>query len=192
MAKAPVLESDTLSAIADQLADRLTEAGQHAVNTGKPMEIGESFPIWMLGVASTADPELALQSAIPTGYWHHQIRHGGEAKEFAKSRPLGPGPRDWKVEEIVTSPIAERVDAAITVVDREAAGDEQVRILVIPAYFVHAFWIGSGSDSRVLLIHRPESVTGLEYNQIYSFYEFLQRLSRESYVIGIPPGARPQ
>jgi hypothetical protein len=156
------------------------------------MELGESFPIWMLDLASTADPELAFQAAIPTGYWHHQIRHGGEAKEFAKSRPLGPGPRDWKVEEIVISRIAERVDYAIAVLDREVPGDEQIRMFVIPAYFVHAFWIGSGRDSRLLLIHKPESVTGLEYGQIYGFSQFLQRLSRQPYVIGIPPEARPR
>ena len=192
MATAPLLDPDILAAIAAQLADRLTEAGHAAVNAGQPMEIGESFPIWMLGMASTADPEFAFQSAIPTGYWHHQIRHAGDAKEFAKSRPLGPSPRDWRVEEIVTSPMAERVDAAIGVLDREVAGDAEIRILDIPAYLVRAFWIGDGKDSRLLLVQKPDSIAGLEYGQIYSGYDFLARLSRNPYVIGIPPETRPR
>jgi len=192
MATAPVLGTDTLSAIAEQLANRLTEAGQLALDAGKPMEIGESFPIWVIGLAPAADAGLAFRSATATGYWHHQIRHAGEATEFAKSRPLGPGPRDWMVEEIVTSRIAERVDAAITVLDREVPGDEQVRMLVIPAYFVHAFWIGSGTKTRLLLIDKPEYLAGLEYGQVYNFDEFLQRLSQQPHVVGIPPERRPQ
>jgi hypothetical protein len=192
MATAPVLGSDTLSVIADQLANRLTEAGLQALNAGKPMEIGESFPIWMIGMTSTVNPEIALRAATPTGYWHHQIRHAGQATEFAKSRPLGPGPRDWMVEEIVTSRIAERVDSAITVLDREVPGDEQIRLLVFPAYFLHAFWIGSGPDSRLLLIDRPEYITDLEYGQVYGFNDFVQRLSRHPHIIGAPPEAPPQ
>jgi hypothetical protein len=191
MALAPVLESETLSSIAAQLAARLTEAGYAAVQAGQQLEIGESFPIWMLGFASVANPELAERAAIPTGYWHHQIRHAGEAKEFAKSRPLGPGPRDWRVEEIVTSPIAERVNAAIATLDTEAPGDQGTRLLVIPAYFVHAFWLGTGADSRVLLIHKPDSVLGLDYGRMYGLEEFLQILSRQSPSVGIPTDTRP-
>jgi hypothetical protein len=192
MATAPLLGPDILAAIASQLAERLTEAGQEAVSANRPLEIGESFPIWMLGMASTADPEFAFQSAMPTGYWHHQIRHAGEAREFAKSRPLGPNARDWRVEEIVTSPMAALVDAAIAVLDREVPGDEQIRILDIPAYFVRVFWIGDGKDSRMLLVQKPESVVGLEYGQVYGGYDFLQRLSRNPFVIGVPPDARPR
>ncbi len=192
MATASVLEPGTLSVIAEQLAERPTEAGQSALAAGLPLEIGESFPVWMLGLQSTSDLEFAFQSATWTGYWHHQIRHAGVAKEFAKSRPQGPGPRDWVVEEIVTSPMAERVDAAIEVLDREVRDEAQVRMLHFPAHFVDAFWIGSGTDSRLLLIYKPESTTGLDYGRIYSGYEFLDRLARQPYVIGIPPHARPQ
>jgi hypothetical protein len=72
-------------------------------------------------------------------------------------------------------------------VDKIAPDDSPVRLLLIPAYFVHAFWIGSEDNARLVLIHKPDSVSGLDYGQAYAASEFLRRLIQQPHVIGIPP-----
>ena len=107
--------------------------------------------------------------------------------EFAKSRPLGPHATDWHLEELVESPIVARIDDAVEWVDDSVREDEPVRLLVIPAYFVHAFWIGQAPDSRLLLIDLPKSLHGLEYHRLYFWTEFRNTLLQQPHVVGIPP-----
>jgi hypothetical protein len=186
MASVQQLPEKVLEAIAEQIGMRLSESAERAIASGEPLELGESFPIWMIGLSSLME-EAIEASAVHTGYWHHQIRHGQRVAEFAKSRPLGPGTADWRVEEVVESPIAEKVDRAIQWIDDTVHEDEPVRLLVIPAYFVHAFWIGRGWDSRLLLIDAPHSLGDLGHDRLYSWPEFRHILLQQPHVVGIPP-----
>lgn len=186
MASVQPLPAEVLDFVAKQIGTRLSERATRAIKSGEPIEIGESFPIWMVGVSSLNEESLE-ESAFHTGYWHHQIRHGDRVLEFAKSRPLGPSADDWRLEEVVESPIAERIDRAIQWIDDTVREDEPVRLLVIPAYFVHAFWIGRDWYTRILLIDRPESLSGLEHDRLYSWPEFQHILSGQPHVVGIPP-----
>ena len=188
MASAEALSADVLKVIADQIGERLTGHSQRALSSGQALEIAESFPIWMIGLSATADPAVSLQlSAEPTGYWHHQIHHNRQPVEFAKSRSTGPNAKDWRVEEIVTSQIAARVDAAIRWLDNNLHSEDVVRLLVIPAYFVQAFWIVEALGNRILLIDRPASLSMLEYERLYPEREFFKVLSQQPHVVGIPP-----
>jgi hypothetical protein len=46
-----------------------------------------------------------------------------------------------KVVEIAKSPIAEKIDEAVEWIDQNAKGDPLVRLLMIPSYFLTAFWL---------------------------------------------------
>jgi hypothetical protein len=188
MASAEALPQEVLEAVAQQIGERLSGASQQALSSGEGLEIAESFPIWAMGLAATVDPGVDLgRSAYPTGYWHHQIRHGARAIEFAKSRSTGPRAEDWRVEEIVTSPIAEKIDSAVRWLDDNVRDDGLVRLLVVPAYFIHALWIESPGGSRILLVDRPDSLSALAYNHLYPARDFFQLLARQQHVVGVPP-----
>jgi hypothetical protein len=93
--------------------------------------------------------------AVDTGYWYHQVRVAGRAREFAKSRPFGPSPQDWRVEEVV-SPVAEQVDRAIDWIDSHHLDPSSARILAVPSYLTHVFWLANDHAEQIVVIDRPE------------------------------------
>ena len=98
MAHVDPLPRETLNVIAKQIGERLSVAGNDAINAGKSLELGTTLAVWSLGLDATTNPSQPLrQLAARTGVWHHQIRHDGEAMEFARSTPHGAGAEDWQV-----------------------------------------------------------------------------------------------
>ena len=113
-------------------------------------ELGESFALYSLG---PDDIERGLagggdltQLARATGRWHHQIKVDKKAVGFARSACEGEA--DFEVRQIYLSELAKYVDEAITWIDDyeaknpyDAEADPVVRLLTVPAYQVHAFWL---------------------------------------------------
>lgn len=125
------------------------------------------------------------QLARQTGRWHHQIKIDGKAESFARSVPLGPDAANWSVRELFQSEVAQKIDEAIDWIDSNVTGDPLVRLLIVPAYHLHAFWLKEGDASRVLVVDMPASFTRPQYNKLYTSKEFLEALTEEQHVIGI-------
>ena len=183
------LAPEVLSDIAQQISNKLSKLGQITLSSGQKLEIGESFPVWMLPLSFATDPDpdtILDRAAIQTGYWHHQIRHGGQAKEFATSRPLGPT-ATWRVEEIAESPLAEAIDVAVGILDQQVLEEVPVRLLKIPSYLTEVFWIGAGPEAKILVIRKPDTTSTIDIGGIYPAGEFIRRLAQNQFVIGPLP-----
>jgi hypothetical protein len=185
------LPVDTVKAIADQIGQRLASVAtpaQLAAPAGpRGPELGETFSVWLLGLdAVTKSHEAIEKLAIQTGRWHHQVRYGGRAQAFARSLPVGPKPDDWSVTQLFESRVAERIDAAIDWVDQNVLGDPLVRLLVMPAYHLHAFWLVDEKTSQLLVVDMPDSYTRLRCKTLYSPKEFLDNLAQEQHAQGVP------
>jgi hypothetical protein len=132
----------------------------------------------MVGLADVGASRQPFETlAIPTGQWHHQIRYRGKARAFARSSA-------GAVDQLAESVLAEKIDAAIEFVDAKLPGNGVARLLVVPAYYVHAFWIHSPTQDDVVVIDRPEG-SALQYQHLYRADEFLQALAGEAHSHGI-------
>jgi hypothetical protein len=183
MAHADMFPNEVLDSIVEQIGSRLSlppGAG--------PSEVRETFSIWMLGLDATTKPDEPIgKLAKPTGRWHHQISVGGRSSAFARSMPLGPAPTDWSVTQTSThSDIAEAIDKTIDWIDKNVKRDPLTRLLIVPAYFIHAFWLDYGETSSILIAHMPEQYTKLRYETLYTPKEFLELLAQEPHASGVP------
>jgi hypothetical protein len=185
-----------------------SDAGLPPAATPPPFELGESFAVYSLGAeyvekGPPGGADLA-QLARKTGRWHHQIKVGKKPVGFARS--TGEGDAAVELQQIYVSDLAKYVDEAITWLDayeeqnpNGEAPDPVVRLLVVPAYQVHAFWLcdpraegeppsgasrtpakaesgawGYGGESRVLVIDAPPHLDGLRPNALLGSGEFLE------------------
>ena len=55
MATVLALPPEVLSEIAQQIGNKLSKLGQIALSSGQKLEIGESFPVWMLPLSFATD-----------------------------------------------------------------------------------------------------------------------------------------
>jgi hypothetical protein len=187
MAQVEELPADVLAAIAAQIGARLSEPAKNAMSRGMPVEIAESFPVYMLPLDATTQADLDISAlAVPTGLWHHQVRHGQAAQEFARSLPTGPRAEDWRLEEYSYSPIARSIDAAAQWLDANVTSDASVRLLIVPAYYMHAFWLFESTGSRIVVIDRPQIYGALEYQRLYPAPDFLALLRQLPHSAGMP------
>ena len=191
MAHADEIPFETVKAIADQVGQRLasvvTQARLAAPAGPQGADLGETFSVWVLGLdAVTKSDQDIGRLAIRTGRWHHQVRYGGRARAFARSLPTGPKPDDWAVTQLFESAVAERVDEAVDWVDQNVMSDPLVRLLVMPAYHLHAFWLVEKGLSQLLVVDMPESYTLLKYQTLYCPKTFLDTLAKEQHTQGIP------
>ena len=196
MAHAQPLPSAALEHIARQIGERLaaplptTVANVHPAMPapGAALSIAESFPIWSLGADAVRryDEPFGLL-ARQTGVWHHQLRQGPGAAHIAKSVSKGPDPNDWHVVELAASPLGDKMEKAIEWIDGNVGGDPLARLLAAPAYFVTAFWLEEAGRDDIVVVDMPPSFTRLRYERIYPAREFLQLLSQEERVQGVPP-----
>jgi hypothetical protein len=186
MAHADALPSDVIDAVAAQIGAQAGKSLGAAVLQSKAMELTESFSIWALGADAVTKSDVDLsQLAEQTGRWHHQIKLNGRAESFARSMPLGPDAASWMVRELFESEIAKKIDDAIEWIDQNVKGDPVVRLLIVPAYHLHAFWLKEGDASKVLIVDMPPGLTRLQYGKLYTSKEFLDALAQEQHIIGI-------
>jgi len=154
-----------------------------------PRELTESFAVWLLKEEAVTNPKQVLtKAAHETGRWHHQVIHGGQPASFARSMPLGPAPENWRVNDFFESPIAVKIDQAITWIDQNVHDDPLVRLLIAPSYHLHAFWLSKVGVDSILIADMPPSFRALQYEKLYTSEEFLLALGNEQHIIGIDFG----
>lgn len=185
MAHADNLANDILDSVAAQIDDLLPTSVGAQVLKNTPVEMGESFGVWSLGADVIHGNADLSKLVTQTGRWHHQIRFGGKAGAFARSIALGPDAANWSVTQLYESDLAAKIDEATDWIDQNVKDDPVVRLLIVPAYHLHAFWIFDGTDSRVLVVDMPNQFSQLQYRQLYSSKEFLESLAKEQHVIGV-------
>lgn len=180
------LSPETTSLIAAQIGAFVSASGLRLAREDAP-EVGETLQVWMLpsDAVISATP---LQAATPTGKWHHQIYRHGKPELFAYSQPFGPRASDWQVTAAFESDVAPALDEAIEVVDRAFPGEEEARLLVIPAYAIQAIWVVDQNDNHIIPAVVPssyrETVARLT---IYESPEFFRRLQSQTHIQGILP-----
>jgi hypothetical protein len=151
-----------------------------AVAPAAAPRLTESFAVCVVGAAPGRNPPADLPPlAEPAGLWHHQVRVGGAATHFARSARQGFGGTDLGVQEWADSPVAGRIDEAVTWVDQNVPEDATVRLLVVPAYYVHAFLIVRGDRTGAVLVDQPAGFTQLQPRREYPLREFLELLAKE-------------
>ena len=138
--------------------------------------MGETFQVWVLPMNTVVSAE-TLDVASPTGMWHHQIDRRGSPEMYAHSQPLGPRPRDWHVTAAFESPAAAAIDRAIDVVDEALAGDDEARLLHIPAYAIQAIWIVMLGEDQIVPAVVPDTYREkLQPFTVLAASDFLDRL----------------
>jgi hypothetical protein len=187
MAHAEALPEEVLDKVLEQVGVLLRGAFDSEQLSGAEVGLGETFDVWVLEADAVIRPTDDLRLlANPTGRWHHQVSVNGVVEAFARSVPLGATPDSWRVVEVFKSPLASKIDKAIVRVDDlHIVGDPLARLLIVPAYQVHAFWLLNDKNvEQVLVIDRPEQFIHLHADQLLSYHEFLEALRREQHIIG--------
>jgi hypothetical protein len=157
MARTQELPAEVRAALARQIGPQIVNLfPPDQWKTGRA-ELAESFPVWMLPANALAHPNADLaELALPTGDWHHQVKLDGQARAFARSRPLGADADSWRLTEFFPASLAGAVEEAIGWVDANVPQDWLVRLLVVPAYNLTAFWFVEARASQVLVVHAPQ------------------------------------
>jgi hypothetical protein len=156
----------------------LTEASAPPLATQPPsFRLGETFVLWSLGFDRITDGLRTgvdlVQLARPTGRWHHQIKINAEpvgfARSFSKDDALG-----LDVRQMFVSDLARYIDEALAWIDEfevehpdYAASHSLVRLLFVPAYQTHAFWLSRGDSGSWLqsLMSRAAKIFGMAPKQ---------------------------
>jgi hypothetical protein len=174
MATTDPLPDEAAAAVAAQVAAFLPTAAPDR-------ELTESFAVCPVTAEQVRRPPADLAELVrPSGLWHHQVRTGAAATHFARSALSGFDPAEPQVQSVFESPIAGKIDEAITWADRNVRGRATVRLMVVPAYYAHALVIvpRDGEPSAVLA-DQPEGFKQLEYRRQYPLKEFLKLLAKE-------------
>jgi hypothetical protein len=178
VAKPDPLSKTTLRSVAEQIGGFLASAAAAPVAQPK---LAESFAVCGVAADDVANPPQDLTVLThPIGMWHHQIRTKGGSTHFARSQQAGFQSDDLDVHLVFASPVAAKIDRAITWVDRHVPDDAvTVRLLAIPAYYLHALVLIRKKKFSAVLADQPDGNRQLKYEKEYSLRDFLKRLSRE-------------
>jgi len=184
MASPDPLPAAALESVARQLGEFLSlpkPALTRALGKVSQPEVRESLAVCFVTAEQVTHPPADLGVlARPTGIWHHQVRTAAGPTHMARSRQQGFGGSDLEVEQWIASPIAKKLDEAMAWVDRSLPNDEAiVRLLAIPAYYVHALLLIRGKKYTAVLVDQPEGFTQLHYRKQYPLRDFLKRLAKE-------------
>jgi hypothetical protein len=184
VAKPDPLSKSALKSAAQQLGELLAEAAAPAERALAPLanpKLAESLAVCFAGADQVKNPPKDLSVlANPSGIWHHQIRTSAGVTHLARSNQEGFQPDALDVQQVVESPIAEKIDRAIAWIDREIPDDSvTVRLLVIPAYYVHGLLLVEKNKYSAVLADQPQSYEGLQYEKRYPLRDFLKRLAKE-------------
>ena len=186
MAHVDRLSEKVLEMLTGQLGESLGQLLESSIRDVNKADLAESFSVWMVGLDKLVEDSTDLRElATQTGRWHHQIRVDEQAEAFARSRPLGADPLSWRITEVFQSELAKRIDTSITWVDMNLEGDPLVRLLVVPAYHLTAFWLVDDADSQVIIIDAPLHYDTLQADhQVLTQKEFLDKLRQLPHIEG--------
>jgi hypothetical protein len=177
MAQAPVLPPEVLRRLAAQLSERASPNMLRTLTDRQPVGIAESFPIFALQLDSLDNSARPFASMVAeTGVWHHQLRHGMAAHEFARSTVTGSAVADWNVAELGASGLAQKVESAIRWIDENVHDDSTVSMLTVPAYYLTGFWLHAANSDRILVIDAPEQYGSFTPFRLYDAAQFMSVL----------------
>lgn len=195
MLRNDAVDNAALNKVADDIGELIDETAPSALFEFEGLneslqwtsyEMTDTFAVWMIDydeVMSYRQGSDAFSMPKSIDRWHHQIRQGGTATGYARS--AGAQPDAEGLREVVGSELAARIDAAITVLDdlekKDTALAEEdwvVRLLVIPAYQVHAFWLvnEASQTSRVLIIDGPAQLERVARQELISLESLIDLL----------------
>lgn len=150
-------------------------------------DMTETFAVWMIDyddlMVYSDKNASAYEMPKPIDRWHHQVRRGGKVTGYARS--TSPTPDAGALRQLVGSQLAGSIDAAISLLDEFertdpalAEGDWLVRLLVVPSYQIHAFWVvnEASRESKVLLIDAPARIEGVCRRVLVSLESFAELL----------------
>lgn len=189
MATADPFSVAAAASVADQLTaffpgrDPVAD-GREAARAAADPELTETLAVCFLEARHVRQPAGDFTwLGRPSGVWHHQIRSAGVATHVARSQQSGfaDAGRDVVVQQLAESPIAGKLDQALAWVDRKVKGRATVRLLVIPAYCVHALLVDRSGTYSVVLADQPANYSHLAYEQEYPLTAFLKLLGKERF-----------
>lgn len=159
-------------------------SGFDAVTSPSPaFTLEETFEVYMLGTnlidrAIESGKDL-IDFAKPTHRSHHQVKINNAPVGFARSLIDD----ERQVSQLFISDLAKAYDRSIKWLETFEAEHEDlttedrlVRVLIVPAYHVHAFWLFSQElrKSELLVIEAPAELKRLETNRLLSSREFFE------------------
>jgi hypothetical protein len=180
MLSTPTFSSESLQSVASQLGHQPSTLARESTQGGIPVEMAETFDVYEMGLDPLTSSAVRLRSAVKsTGQWHHQIRHGSDAREFALSVPHSLHSQDRLIQVAFTSDIAKQIDATIDWMDRNAdqMPDGIVHLLFVPSLLLHAFWVETTGSDYVVVIDLPDGMRSLQRELFYRGEEFLEILN---------------
>ena len=196
-----ILNTFMLDSVAQQIGELLGEVAEPSLLNAQPIELRETLEVWALGLDALAHGSASgknlSQFARPTGRRHHQITFDGNPAAFARSSVSEAGCNPV-VEELFTSPLAAKLDAAMEWVDQNVSGEPSARLLVVPARYLHALWLTGGANEagHVLIVETAgtqqtqsgDAVNGFQNPQVYQLLEerkFLKYLANVPAPMGV-------
>jgi len=149
------------------------------VPTAKYFELGETFETWMLEreniTTFTPSDKTMVDFAKDTQRLHHQIFEDDHPKMYARSKRQHTG--HLQVVSLLISDLADDIDTASIWIDENIENEFNVRLLSIPAHYIHAFWLTKdGNDERFYLVQFPSTFKSLKKNRLYNTHDFLNLL----------------
>jgi hypothetical protein len=154
------------------------------------LTLNENVDIWQLPANVVAESSNDLSFlAKPTGEWHLQVRSEDIPIAYARSSPIGFAPNDWLVDGVFQSDLAQKIDETMAWIDTNFEDENiLVRLLVVPAYLLHAFWLidqDEPSHQKVVIIDAPDEYMFHKPPEIYTPQQFLDTLRSVRHVEGI-------
>ncbi len=168
--------------------------------------LNENVDVWQLPSNLVAEPSNDLNLlAKPTGEWHLQVKSEDIPVAYARCGPLGfaptdwsvdaptdqsvDAPTDWSVDGVFQSDLAQKIDQAMAWIDSNFQNENiLVRLLVSPAYQLHAFWLidqDEPSQQTIVIVDAPDEYLFQKPPQTYSPQQFLDSLRSVRHVEGI-------
>ncbi|MBV9209858.1 MAG: hypothetical protein JOZ52_04480 [Acidobacteria bacterium] len=171
---------------------RMREDAPHS-----PLRLQETFAIYRLGAKSIKDAAEAgkdiAEFARNTGRWHHQVKVDEEPVAFARTCAAKQDGA-YDVCQFFVSDLSKAIDDAITWIDKYEAAhpeyaetDPLVRLLVVPAYNVLAFWLlkQKTGQSDLLVIDALAELVELKEERLLSSAEFLKAFGGHDPITGV-------
>lgn len=186
MAHAANLTQSVLNVVTAQVDALLRGVFDPARFSQAQIEIVLTFETLMLEADAIIQPTDDIEQLVsPAVYWHHQVAINGETEFYARSKPEGADPESWRVVELFESQLAEKISQSMRWVNDNVGGDPLVRLLIVPVYQLHAFWlITEIEEEQVFVIDCPPQLINLQPEQLLSEKGFLEALRREPHIVG--------
>ena len=160
------------SGIAEQIGKLLPAVYSVPKTERRKVTLRQSFEVWTIDVKDILNArENVSFPAHHANYRHHQIAIAGRAAAFALSK-LSSGSE--YVTEVTMSPIAERIESAISNLSVDLSDETVARMVAIRSLGVYAFWLVQ--SDRIYVVSVPAYLKKLSRGQELSTRDFMNNL----------------